>query len=144
MRELGVVVRVEGGKGVVQLASRGGCKHCGVNAYCNSTGASKRELELGLGGRRCEPGDWVEIETPARSLLTAAFLVFILPLMVSVAAYAVVSSLTGSQGLGLAGFFVFFILSEVMVAGVDRIFGRRQFFEPRIVRKVERRLEAMG
>lgn len=139
MKELGKIIRIEGDKGIVQLESRGGCKSCGMNAYCHSTGADKRELKLDLGGRVYVPGDAVEIETPARSLLTAAFLVFILPLLLSMTAYLIVHALTGSTGLGLVGFFGCFILSEFLISWIDKTLGQGRFFEPRIVRRIEKR-----
>ncbi|MFH1941837.1 MAG: SoxR reducing system RseC family protein [bacterium] len=137
MKELGVVVRIEKDKGVIQLQSKGGCKSCGMNAYCHSTGTGTRELKLFLEGNKIVTGDVVEIETPARSLLTAAFLVFIFPLILSITAYFIVYSMTDRTELGLAGFFVCFILSEILVAWLDRSFGRGRFFEPRIVRMMD-------
>ena len=144
MIETGKVVRIEEGKGVIQLESKGGCKSCGMNAICHSTGTSTRELKLELGGEKIIPGDIVEIETPARSVLTAAFLVFILPLLLSMAAYFIVYSSTGSTGLGLAGFFGCFILSEFIIAWIDKSFGRGRFFEPRIVHRLERVVDGTG
>lgn len=141
MRELGTIVRIEEGKGIIHLDSRGGCKSCAMNMHCHVTGTGKRELRLGLGGRDYSAGDVVEIETPARSVVTAAFLVFILPLMLSIATYFLVYSMTASTGQGLAGFFGCFVLSEVLVAWIDKVFGRGRFFEPRIVRRIEQRLE---
>jgi positive regulator of sigma E activity len=141
MRELGVIVRIEEGKGVIHLDSRGGCKSCAMNRHCHATGTGKRELRLGLGGRDYAAGDVVEIETPARSVVTAAFLVFIVPLVLSIATYFLVFSMTASTGQGLLGFFGCFVLSEVLIAWIDKVFGRRQFFEPRIVRRIEKRLE---
>ena len=138
MKEVGKIMRIEEGKGFIQLEVKGGCRHCGMNAYCHSTGTGTRELMLGLGGKEFAPGDLVEIETPARSLLMAAFLVFILPLFVSMAAYFVAHSLTGRSDVGLFSFFGCFILAEALVAWIDRSFGRGRFFEPRIVRRVGR------
>lgn len=137
MIELGKIVRIENGKGVVQMDARGGCRHCGMNNYCHSTGTGKRELKLGLEGRDVAEGDFVEIETPARSVLTAAFLVFILPLLIAIGAYMGVYSLTKDNGYGLLAFFVLFVVSMILVSFIDRVFGRGRFFEPRIVRRVE-------
>lgn len=137
MREWGRILRIEEGKGIVQLDSRGTCKSCGMNTYCHSMGTGKRELTLELEGKEYVPGDSVEIETQARSLVTAAFLVFILPLILSIAAYFIMHGLTGRSDIGLAGFFGCFVLSELFVAWIDRSFGRSKFFQPRIVRKIE-------
>ena len=137
MRELGRVVRIEEGKGIVQMEAQGGCKHCGMNTYCHATGTGTRELKLGLRGLDVSPGDVVEIETSARSLLTASFLVFILPLILSIVAYWGVHAATGDTGYGLLGFFGCFVVSEVLIYGLDKLFGKRRFFEPRIVRSVK-------
>lgn len=134
MRELGRVVRIEGEKGIIKLEARGGCRNCGINSFCRSTGTGERELKIDLGPRRVEPGDLVEIETRARTLLTAAFLVFIMPIILSVAAYIIIYSLTKRPNLGVAGFFGCFFASEFLIAWIDRSFGKRRFFEPLIVR----------
>ena len=107
----------------------------------NPTGTGTRELTLGLHGRGFKEGELVEIETPARSLMTAAFLVFILPLVLSMAAYFIVFRLTGDTGYGLLGFFGCFVLAEVLISRIDRWFGRGSFFEPRIVRSVDKRMD---
>lgn len=136
MKEIGKLIRIEASKGVIQMDARGGCKSCGMNTYCKSTGTGNRELKLELEGKVYSPGDIVEIETPARTLLMASFLVFILPLLLSTATYFVVYTLTQRTGLGLIGFFICFVLSVFLIAGIDKIFGRKRFFEPRIVRRI--------
>ena len=136
MIETGTLIRKEKGKAVIQMDVRGGCQSCGMNNYCRKTGTDKRELNLPLGDVKASPGDMVEIETPARSMITAAFLVFILPLLVSITAYTIVFSQTASQGISLGVFFGSFILSEFLVAVIDKVLGRGKYFEPRIVRRV--------
>ena len=137
MRELGKIIRINGTKGIVQMDAKGGCKSCGMNLYCKSTGPGNRELILELGNQTYSPGDLIEIETPARSFLMAAFLVFILPLLLSMTAYFVVYHMTQQTDYGLIGFFGCFVLSMFLIAGIDKIFGRKRFFEPRIVRRVK-------
>jgi positive regulator of sigma E activity len=137
LKELGKIIRVEDDRAVIHMDARGGCKSCGMNAYCHATGTGRRELRLGLGGKEYAAGDIVEIETPARSLLTAAFLVFILPLILSITMYFIVFSITGSTGYGLLGFFGCFVLAEFLITWIDKAFGRRRFFEPRIVRRID-------
>jgi len=133
MKETGKVISVNGTEAVVSLNYHGGCKSCGLHGVCTATGTGKRQLSLDRGSHNLKPGDSVEIETPARSLLTAAFLVFILPLIISSAAYAIVWNITSSNGISLGSFFGAFILTEGFVALIDRIFGRRSFFKPKIV-----------
>jgi positive regulator of sigma E activity len=107
-----------------------------MNTYCHSSGPGIRELKLKLPGSHYHTGDRIEIEIPARSVLTASFLVFILPLLLSIGTYFIVMSFTDKTGYGLLGFFGCFILAEFLVAGIDRIFGRGRYFEPRINRRL--------
>ena len=83
------------------------------------------------------PGDLVEIETPTRGFLTAAFLVFIFPLILSMTAYLMIDGQTGNSGLATGGFFGCFILSEIIIKWIDRLIGGKKIFEPRIVRRLE-------
>ena len=134
MKETGIVISVEGDTANVTLNYHGGCKSCGLHGVCTTTGSGRRQLSLDRDSHPLKPGDSVEIETPARSLLTAAFLVFILPLIISAAAYAITWNLTQRNGIALAAFFGAFILTEGFVALIDRIFGKRSFFKPKIIR----------
>jgi positive regulator of sigma E activity len=133
MKETGKVIRVQGNEAIVTLNYHGGCKSCGLHGVCTVTGTGNRELSLDKGPHKLESGDIVEIETPARSLLTASFLVFILPLIVSAAAYMVAMRITRSNGISLASFFAAFILTEGLVALIDRFFGKGNFFKPKII-----------
>lgn len=137
MRELGEIVRIDNNRGIVKLNPKGGCPSCGLNGFCHATGTGDRELSLPLHGKTFQPGDFVEIDTSSRSLLTAAFTVFILPLILSVGGYSLVWKITASQNLSVLAFFVTFGVAEGVVMILDRIIGRRRFFEPQIVRKVD-------
>ena len=138
MREAGTVTKMDDQNAVVRLESRGGCSHCGMRGLCRSTGDGIRELTLDSAGIQIREGDTVEIETPARSVLMASFLVFILPLLLSTAAYFVAVGMTGKSDTGLAAFFICFIAAEGLIAGIDRLFGRGRTFSPRIVRRIGR------
>jgi positive regulator of sigma E activity len=137
MKETGTVIRMKGGQAVVTFGTHEGCGTCGLHGVCTATGGGRRELILEPGPFHLKTGDRVEIETPARSLLTAAFLVFILPLIVSASAYMIAWKFTGRNGPALAGFFGGFVLTEGLVALIDRMAGRRRFFKPRICRKLD-------
>ena len=136
MREVGTLLRIEKDMAVVRMEPRGGCRSCAINTYCRQTGTGIRELRLPLPKIRIKPGDLVAIDTPARSLVTAAFLVFILPLILSITAYGLIKSWARDDGLAMAGFFIVFILAELLVAFIDRRFGRGRFFQPQILGKV--------
>lgn len=144
MRELGEILRIDGSRGIVKLNPQGGCPSCALNGFCHATGTGDRELSLPLHGKTYKPGDFVEIETSPNSLLAAAFTVFILPLVLSVGGYTLVWKITGSQNLSVLAFFITFGIAEGVVMLVDKIFGKRRFFEPQIVSKVDRVSEFSG
>ena len=87
-----------------------------------------------MNGISCRPDDSVEIETPARSFLTAAFLVFIFPLILSIAASFAVASI--DRRYAAAGFFGTFLFAELLIFGIDRIFGRNIYFQPKITGRI--------
>ena len=136
MRETGCITEIKSDKVLVQLDFKGGCGNCSLNGVCKSDGTGKRELLLSAGRQDLKPGDLVEIETAPRSLLTAAFLVFIFPLILSFGAYLLMFQFTGSRGWGLAGFFICFAAALLFVSLIDKITRRGKFFEPQIVSKI--------
>ena len=136
MRETGCVSDINGSHALIKMDFKGGCAGCSMNGVCKTDGSGKRELDLPVGALQLKPGDLVEIETAPRSLLTAAFLIFILPLLLSFGAYFLMFHLTESRGYGLAGFFICFALSLLIVSVVDKTAGKGKFFEPQIVKKV--------
>ena len=136
MIEKGKVIQVDKDRIVVELDQKSGCAHCHINHCCASTGSPKRQLSLKYNDNQFKPGNWVEIETPAKSLLSAAFLVFIFPLIISTAVYIIVLNISNRSGLALFSFFGCFILSEGLVAIIDRLFGHKRYFEPKIIQKL--------
>lgn len=135
MRETGRLVKIENGRGIVRLQHRGGCDKCGLSAVCNPAGEGTRELSLPIEENNFSPGDLVEIETSPRSLIMAAFVVFILPLLISISVYALITMGTGREHLALLFFFIAFGIAELIVGWLDKKIGRNRFFEPKIVNK---------
>ncbi|MCJ7811710.1 SoxR reducing system RseC family protein [bacterium] len=48
---------------------------------------------------------------------------------------------TDSSKLAIAGFFGCFVISEILIGWIDRLFGRKKVFEPHIVRRLKREPE---
>ena len=136
MHETGILVEIlPDGYGIVQVHARGSCEKCSAKNACDPSGKTSRRLRLSLEGKTYKPGDLVEIETSPRSLLTAALLVYLLPLVSAITVYHIVSMRTKGQALALLGFFGAFVISGLAVAVLDRFIGRRKFFAPRITGK---------
>ncbi len=137
MRETGQIIDIHQGFAEIQMNAKGACPSCSAAGMCRVTGTADRKITLPVNGLKLKPGDYVDIDTPARSLLSAAFLIFILPLIISGLAYAIVSKNTDNQGMGLTAFFVFFAVSEFLVLIIDKWVGRSQYFEPKIIQKTD-------
>ncbi|MBN2104087.1 SoxR reducing system RseC family protein [bacterium] len=135
MRESGQIIEIREGFALVCLNTTASCASCAASGMCHISGTAKRQIRLPLNGLSVEVGDFVDIETPARSLLSAAFLIFIFPLLLSGTAYFVVFHHMQSQGWALVAFFVCFIIAELCIMVFDRLFGRSTFFEPKIIGK---------
>ncbi len=138
MKESGVIVDIDNNKGIVRLNSKRECRNCSMNQLCQSSASGDRELEVELEDRAYQIGDCVQIMTSAESYVTAAALIFILPLIIAIAGYALIYSITRSQGWGIAGFTGFLILSGFFLYWIDKRFGKKTFFKPRIMGKVNR------
>ncbi len=135
MRETGQIVEIQKDGVIISFDSSGGCAKCELNHCCQSTGSGKRQIKIHTESHGYKPGDLVEIETRARSMLTAAFLVFILPVVLAFISYNLISKITQSQSYSLIGFFVIFMIAEILVVIIDRIWGKKKFFEPAIIKK---------
>lgn len=132
MRESGRVTQVGDNNVVVKMEPRAGCHACPLGRLC-----SGRDRHLTVQGfEGLNVGDLVEVEIPARGVTTAAFLVFLLPLVVSMAASWGTFSLTGKWGWGIAAFFGCLVFIEIIVALIDRRCGTRTAFQPTIIGKI--------
>jgi len=138
MIEKGKIVEVFKNNIIVELKPHGGCKSCAMNSVCSTTGSGVRRLDVNPSGFDAAPGDIAEIETPAKSVISAAFLLFILPLVISGAAYVIIQKITESNGLGILGFFIFFGLTELFLWVLDKISRKKQFFRPRVVNLIKK------
>jgi len=138
MRETGKVIDVNDNIAVVELTPHGGCKSCAMNEVCRTTGSGTRRLNVTTGGISVSSGDTVQVETPAKSVITAAFLIFVFPLLISGTAYVLIEKFTDNSGLGIAGFFIFFALSELLLWAIDKIVRKKQFFHASIVNRIEK------
>ena len=136
MREAGEIVELHDGYAEIKMNAKDQCPSCGAKGLCRVSGTQSRQIRLPLNGLNLRTGDLVEIDTPARSLLTASFLVFILPLLLSSTAYFIVYILKHNQGWALIGFFGTFVFSEAFLILIDRWFGHSRFFQPKIMGKI--------
>ena len=144
MRNLGYVVNVDMDKAEVLLGEHLACKRCGG---CMAAMGEKQRRLLAANDIGARIGQKVEIETPPGYAVSAAFLLFIFPLMVAFGAGVVGYHLGQRVGLlpevgavGLGG--VCFILSYLVVKVLGDGSGLRRL--PRIVRTLTDNQPAEG
>ena len=139
MEETGTVVGVEGRIARIRLLRQATCNKCGM---CGIGQHPEIVVEVpntaGAG-----PGDAVRLAIESGSVLRAAVVVYVIPLLVAILGYLAVSFLAGPAGLGayretlgIIGAAVGLILSFVWVASYDRKAGDR--FTPKMLEVVNR------
>lgn len=135
MREKGKIKSIDDEKIVVELNTSESCQSCHLKGCCHAKSGTSRVLHLENTQNGYQPDDWVEIETSPRSFLTAAFLVFLFPILLALIAYFIISFYVNSQK-GIMAFWITFVVAELMVVFIDRSIGRKKRFQPRIVSKL--------
>lgn len=133
MKETGKIVTIKNEKCTIEINANSGCHSCSLNSKCHASSTGKRVIELSLKDKNLKTGDTVELMTEPRSTLTASFIVFILPLLISTSAYLIFNLLAPQSNLDVLIFFIFFIISEIIIFKIDKIYGSSSFFEPKII-----------
>jgi positive regulator of sigma E activity len=95
MIEYGSVVSVNDDAAVVEMGMHGACKKCGL---CQTSSGGKTVLLLARNAAGAAVGDAVEVEISPGRVLAAAFVVYLIPVVMTVIGFAVGSALSdGSE-----------------------------------------------
>jgi positive regulator of sigma E activity len=137
MRETGKIIEIHEGFAEIRMNRSDSCSSCQSGSMCRMIGTADRQILLPLNGLDAKAGDLVDIDTPARSLLSAAFVIFIFPLLIAGMISFLVFRLTRSDNSAIMAFFGGFLAAEFLIFLLDRFLGRASFFSPRIIRKKE-------
>ncbi len=95
MKEIGRVVSVKGNAAVVALPVSGECDRCGI---CTAAKNGKDVLLLARNGAGAREGDAVEIEIGAARVVTAAFIIYMIPVIMTIVGFLVGNAITGGAG----------------------------------------------
>lgn len=99
MREIGCVISVKGDIVVVSMPMSGDCERCGA---CSLGGDGREALLMARNAAGAGEGDMVEIEIAAGRVVAAAFIVYMIPVLMSIVGFAVGSALSrGSETANL-------------------------------------------
>lgn len=117
MRERGIVTEVKGN--IIEViinrksACGGNCAQCGG---CTAGGTMVRALN----SQGAKKGDMVELELDERKVLKAAFLVYIIPLLIFVVSYFVSAAFIKNNIICAATAFIFLLISFFLLHFYDR------------------------
>lgn len=136
MSEQGIILKISGDRALVALEPTTQCQACGACRFSDTDRKMMAEAGNPIGAKA---GDLVAVELEPKLLLTAAFVVYMLPLLMMFIGYALgfwlVSRLApslGPEGSGIAGGLVLLVGSYFLVKRIDRSANRSRRFEPRI------------
>lgn len=94
MREIGRVATVKRDAAVVSMPMSGACKRCGV---CMVSGDGREVLLLAKNDVGAEEGEYVEIDISAGRVISAAFIIYMVPVFLTIAGFVFGHWLTGGD-----------------------------------------------
>lgn len=94
MRESGCVVSVNDDVAVVAIGMSGACRKCGL---CLASSDGREMLLLAKNGAGAREGDSVEIEILPGRVLAAAFVVYMIPVVMTIVGFLLGNFLTGGS-----------------------------------------------
>ena len=134
--EKGTVIDIKGKKMTMRLETNETCKHCGG---CEIVGdqAILADIDNTVGAKK---GDMVLIENKAQSIVIAALLIYIMPLIFLVGGYFL--GLLATDYFGVDNNWAIFVglftlaASFFLVRIIDKRIGKNQNFKPYAIRKL--------
>jgi sigma-E factor negative regulatory protein RseC len=145
MREQGVVSRIVS-PGIVEVVFRTSeaCKGC---CACHRDAEGKASLDAAAFAG-VKTGDLVEVEIPTGEVVTASFVVYLLPVLSLIAGYLVGSALAGlfhgrfsGETVGMVCAFIFFAFSFLGVRWYDGHILRKGTLQARVTGILESQAE---
>ncbi len=133
MEEIGKVVGVKGNLARVEMAVKGACECCAARVICRPGGDKMYTEALNEAG--AEVGQMVKVDMAPRSAMEAAFLLFILPVVMLVLGLIVFRRLGSGELFGVLGGLLFLGLYFLVLRFVDRVLSRRRRYRP-VVREI--------
>ncbi len=100
MKQTGIVVEIMGNNAKVECDRQSACDMCENASVCSEK--CKKVFATAQNTVNAQIGDFVEIETESKRVLKNAFIVFLLPVLLSFAAYFVAERFFGGTTAALA------------------------------------------
>jgi sigma-E factor negative regulatory protein RseC len=120
MREIGCVTSVRGDAASIAMPMSGACKKCGI---CQMTAGGKEVLLEARNDAGAREGDTVEVEIAPGRVLAAAFIIYMIPILMTIVGFLVGNAAAGSDSdssLPIVLAVIFLVVSFVLVWLYDR------------------------
>ena len=140
MEEIGRVLDFREGSTLVrvEIEGKGGCHNCTSRNMCVPFGDNRRMMTEAINEKDAQPGDMVRIEMSPRSTISAAFLLYLLPVVALFLGYALGASATGEEKYGIVAALVMLALSFAFLRVLNSFFSRSRQFKPIVVEIIRR------
>jgi len=133
--EKGLVVKADEDKITVRMTATEACNKCGGCSI--KEGQSFLDIDNTV---KASVGDTVLIENKSSNVLTAASIIYLLPIVLLVGGYFLSLLLVKILGLGekyaVLGAILAFALSFPLISLIDKQLAKKNTFKPLIVRKI--------
>lgn len=126
MKEIGCVASVSGDAATVAMPMSGECKKCGI---CSVAADGRDVLLEARNDAGARGGDMVEIEIAPGRVLAAAFIIYMIPILMTIVGFLIGSAAAGGDpdaSLPIVLAVVFLVVSFVMVWLYDRRLRRTE------------------
>lgn len=126
MKEIGCVTSVSGDAATIAMPMSGECKKCGI---CAVAGNGKQVLLEARNDAGAGEGDLVEIEIAPGRVLAAAFIIYMIPILMTIVGFLTGSAAAGGDpdaSLPIVLAVVFLVVSFVLVWLYDRRLRRAE------------------
>lgn len=139
LQEEGLVRSLHGSLAMVEAVASDACSHCGAKGACQVLGGDKTRAVPAENPVGAQVGDRVLLSAPRRGVLTAGFLVYLVPVLALIAGAAAGQRLGPGWGMGeqegavLLGL-VSLVVTWLILRRVSLRLGRKASFKVKIVR----------
>lgn len=130
----GTVKRTENRFAYIEMEINASCRSCSNKSVCMA-GDKPAQIKI-INDKGLQTGDIVEIDLSPHTKLTAGFLLFILPVILTFTGYYIGYLILPTDTAGITGAVTGLFTGITSVILISRLSSRSGYFKPRSVRKV--------
>ncbi len=136
-KEVGKISKVEGNWMTVQLRTGEQCEVCAAKSACSFGGPKSKYRFIHIPVvQGFQEGNLVYLEYPEKSKIIAALIVFLLPILMILAGYAIANQISQIPNSGVFGALGGFFLSIGVLYMMNKLLSKTGYFLPRIIGRV--------